>query len=261
MGRGETIKRNCELTMAFGLCVSIFFLPISGSFVEGFFVVMLIAHFVKRFVLLKDNLTVFPQRNKIDLFLESFKPQASPLNKALGAYVFAAFLSLVFSVDVALSFKGFMFKLLQGVYTYFIFVEAISTLRRLYIFLLTFLASVALVVVNGFVQYIRGYDFIHGYSWWDGRLVSSFKHSNDFGAYLIVVVMLLLSVAVYFVMAGKRERTIADQGNVLYKFLPYLSLVLGSGAIYCLGLTFSRGAWLGGAQFVGSVVIFLRLLT
>ena len=236
---------GCDYVMMIGVFLSIFFLPITGAVVEGAFVLMLLAHFVKRFFIFAENLALSRTTNKIKIFLQSFKPQASPLNKALGIYVLAAFLSVVFSVDIHLSIKGFVFKLLQGVYTYLIFVEVISTKRRLNIFNGIFLASIALIVVNGFVQHFRGYDFIHGYTWWDGRLVSSFKHSNDFGAYLIVVIMFLLGLTYHFLSAFLNGNLKTEKEALINKLFLCALVVLLFGAIYCLGLTFSRGAWLG----------------
>ncbi|MFH1644782.1 MAG: O-antigen ligase family protein, partial [Candidatus Omnitrophota bacterium] len=88
--------------------------------------------------------------------------------------------------------------------------------------------------LNGIVQYIIGVDMIRDRHIdpldYLHRISSSFKHSNDFGAYLIIV----LSVCC---------------GLFFSKLRPFkqriLLLVLGGVLSYCLIFTQSRGAWLG----------------
>ncbi|MFH1867659.1 MAG: O-antigen ligase family protein [Candidatus Omnitrophota bacterium] len=112
-------------------------------------------------------------------------------------------------------------------------------------FLLFALGFGFLICVNGIIQYTTGMDLIRQRTI-DSldclhRVSSSFKHSNDFGAYLIVVISVLLSL--FF----SKSRNIKER---------ILLIILISTAGWSLAATSSRGAWLG---FI-IAVLFLAMM-
>ncbi len=94
------------------------------------------------------------------------------------------------------------------------------------------IGAVVLVTSSGLFQYFTGEDFIRGRSLIAQdhlrRISSSFVHPNDFGAYLMVMASVLISL-------------ILSKKNTL-KTIALYSVPLGL-SIVCLVLTGSRGAW------------------
>ena len=101
-------------------------------------------------------------------------------------------------------------------------------------FLLFFIAVGFLISLNGIFQHFTGTDLIRHRTIdpLDSlhRIQSSFVHSNDFGAYLVVIISILMSL--FF--------------STLRRFKQRLLLLLVSlPMIWCLAATGSRGAWIG----------------
>jgi len=227
----EKLLRHCDQTMAFGFYGTIFFLPIAGAFVEGFFILILLTYLFKRgaaysFQTKEQNLSL---KQKTFLLLKAYKPVDSPINKVIGLYIFVAFLSVLFSQYPMLSIKGFVFKLLQGAFSYFLCVECINSKKRLRIFMTIFFLSMSVILTNGIYQQIVREGFIRHHPITDGRLTSSFKHANDFGGYLAVILPMLMIVTFSFTKS--------------IKFRLWTGILFLMGMV-CLGFTFSRSAWL-----------------
>ncbi len=236
MNRDKILKRFDQI-MVFSMCALIYFLPISTALIESWIGVAVFVLFIKRLFVFNFDLkdvasgqggVPLSQRGK--LFLKIFQPKPNFLNKSLGIYIFINFIVLFFSQYPAVSVKAFICKLIQGWGVYFVFLECMDTPKRLKAFLITFFASVLLVTVNGLVQYFNGRGFTRGFLLMAGRVSSSFKHSNDFAAYLIVTTLLLFNIV--------KEGAKSMKARMSCFLLFLLSMI-------CLGLTYSRGAWLG----------------
>lgn len=253
---------KCDRVMAFSFYALIFFLPISTALVETFASLALATYFVKRFFIFFSYLKAhsFQPNNgggwsKFLIFLESFKPVPSCINIPMGVYILACFMSSINSFYPPVSFKGFFFKLLQGTFLFFNFIESINTPKRLKIFLCTFFASVLLVTTNGIYQYFMREDFIYHHPFHDGRVTSSFRHANDFGGYLVF----LLPVLLCLLLVSKRKalshglKGDFDLFSRLWMRGVMALLFLFSG--FCLGMTFSRGAWVAVLAGLSIVVI------
>jgi putative inorganic carbon (HCO3(-)) transporter len=156
---------------------------------------------------------------------------------------------------------GFFFKVLQWTYLYFVFIEFMKEKKHLATFMTVFFISASIVLFNGFFQYFFGKDFIFWEKYTD-RLFSCFRQANDFGAYLVLVCPIILSVMLCKDFLSKMKK----QEKVILK--SFFSIVFLVG-YFCLGMTLSRGAWIGflaALIFLGGVtyyrqkqIIFLSL--
>jgi len=98
-----------------------------------------------------------------------------------------------------------------------------------------FVVGVAFFIsINGIIQRFIGFDLIRHNTLTPfdelHRISSSFKHSNDFGSYLIVMICILLSI--FF----SKSRSLRERVFIVIVSLPICGAFLA---------THSRGAWLG----------------
>jgi len=240
----------CDKVMAFSFYALIYFLPISIALSEIFTVLALIAFLLKRSAFFYRNLqekssggNSFSLWGKIKCFLISFKPVKNCLNWPITFLLFFNFISVLVSPDRSVSMNGFLGKVLQSAFLYFNFIECINTKKRLKIFLGVFLVSFTLICINGLYQSYVGHGFIHGHAF-AGRITSSWRSANDFGAYLLVVAPVLFCLS--FLTSSKIKGE--EQGDSNFAFLSSIKvrglfLILFILGIICLGLTYSRGAW------------------
>lgn len=258
----EKIINSCKKVEPFLFYGFIFFVPISIAISEVFASFTLFFFFVKRWtifitssrnILKEKSLTV--SRGAKELLLSFFrivKPEKSILSRPLGLFIFICGVSVLFSQYPVLSLQGFFFKVLQWTYLYFVFIEFMKEKKHLAVFIGVLCVSAGIVFANGIFQYFNGKDFIFGETYSD-RLFSSFRHPNDFGGYLVLICPAILALMLFPVFWD--VKTI--YGKLLQKVF---FIVLFLSGYFCLGMTFSRGAWLGflAAMFLGSVVFFYR---
>ena len=154
------------------------------------------------------------------------------INKALGIFIAANAISTIFSVNHALSLRGFFGKELKFIAIYFMIVEVINNKGRLRNVLMAIMASAVLIIADAGVQYMRGVDFISKNPMWNGvRLSASFTMPNGFAGWLIVIILLILGLLA-------ADKPVAKKSKALLLILALLLFV-------CLLLSYSRGAWLG----------------
>ena len=268
MNRGKEFIIWCDKAMAFSFYALIYFLPISIALSEIFTGLALLFYLLKRLVSFcvivgekaKEKSTLSFLHYFI-LFFRSFRPVDSYLNKPILILLSFSLISVFVSRYPMLSIKGFFGKVLQSAFLYFNFIECINSKKRLKKFFIVFLISATLISINGLYQYFMGKDFIHGHLIRNGRISSSFRADNDFAAYLVVVVPILLNFSLLNTINGiKKFSGIYVKKDV---FSPFLSGNPGKAWIFivfilsfiCLGLTFSRGAWVAFAlvMFIFSV--------
>ncbi len=253
MDNNEEIIRKCDLVMALSFYALAFFVPISIALVEIFAMLALIMFFVKRGILFARKLKTEKAASlmsNLGLFFRSFKPVPSALSWPIGIFILINFISVIFSQHHVLSLRGFFFKLLQGTYIYFTFLESITTKRQMRNFLAILLISAAIISLDGIVQCIRGTDFIYQQALMSGRATASFRHTNDFGAYLLIIIPLVLSFLLFWFPLGnffsKKKLEISSSSSEWSRriFKPFVFILSGL-SIFCLGFTYSRGAWIG----------------
>jgi len=221
----------------FAFCALIYFLPISTALVEIFSTIIISVFFFRRMLLV-----VCPDRTEA----HSIAIPKSFLNGPILVYLIINLLSVLFSQDFGLSVRGFVFKVFQGVVIYFSFIENFKSKKQLKIFLVIFLVSISLIVVNGTWQAFFSKGFIHGFGLTQGRVRSCFKHPNDFGAYLVTVIpwLLLLTLSWGGIVFNRAQELNAGKWKKVLGLAA--SMVLTTLAINVAGMTYSRGAWLAG---------------
>jgi len=251
MSKSEKFMAGCDKVMAFAFYALIYFLPISIALAEIFTNLALICFLLKRSTFFWINLKLQSAGGKvlfvekIKCFCRSFKPVENCLNKPIIFLLIFSLISVMFSQYRSLSFNGFLGKVLQSAFLYFNFIECINTRKRLKIFLGVFLVSYLLICINGLYQIFVGHGFIFGHIF-NGRISSSLRHANDFGAYLILIIPALFYLT-FLVGPPKQNEGVRSDESVLM-FPPQIRMLFGIVfliGLICLGLTYSRGAWVG----------------
>jgi len=129
------------------------------------------------------------------------------------------------------SFRGFL-KVFKYSLIFFAAIDYFNTKERVRRFLLFGLGVGFFIALNGIAQHIMGVDIIRqrAVNLRDSlyRISSSFRHSNDFGAYLVVITTIFMS------LIFSKTRPFKQRVLTLFAMLPL---------IWCLKATGSRGAW------------------
>lgn len=260
MSNQNIVARRCDKFMAFCFYALIYFLPISIALSETFINLALVTYFIKRIALFFSGVKSQEIKikgksffGKIGLFFTSLKPKSSWLSAPIALVLLSSIISILFSQYRGLSISGFFGKTLQNAFIFFTFVECINTKKRLKIFLITFFASCTLICINGLFQYFFGHGFIHGHAF-DGQISSCLRQANDFGSYLVIVTPVLFCLSV-FILNGIKEKISKEKSGFSFFSSLYVKIVIVVVfllALACLGLTYSRGAWL---SFVVSIVL------
>ena len=259
--KNEQFISWCDRAMAFSFYALIYFLPISIALSETFTGSALLFYLLKRGGIFYRDLKQKSSKG-IDLpiwkkgyeFLKAYKPVDNCLNRPITIFLLFNFISIFLSEHPNVSFEGFMGKSLQSAFLYFNFIECINSRKRLKIFLTILLVSCLLICANGFYQYFEGHGFIHG-CMYSGRMASSLRQANDFAAYLVVVIPILFGLFVTGVCKQKQidAQQLPDSFTTHFCKLKILTFIVFVLAVVCLGLTYSRGAWIG---FFLSLAVF-----
>lgn len=246
MSRLQDFAAWCDKALAFSCYALIYFLPISIALTETSSGLVIFFYLLKRGALFFHG----PRTGSFSgpLFISSFKPAGNCLNKPVAVFLIINFIAVITSQFPRVSIEGFVGKVLEGAFTYFAFVEGISTKKRIKVFLGVFAVSLLLICVNGLYQYFLGHDFIHGQIF-AGRVFSSFRAPNDFAAYLVVVASILLYL---FLFSGRESDGAATLSFFAMRGVRLILFALFALSFVCLILTYSRGAWVA---FVLSLLI------
>jgi len=220
----NNMKRLNAVTLL-SLCVMIFTLPFSKSLVEIFFIIALVSWVLRRALSYKPGVPL----------ITLFKPVSAPLNLPLCLFALLGFLSVLTSVSITLSLKGFFFKLLEGILIYFIIVETVNDRKKLNLVLVVMSLTILLLCADGIFQHRIGQDFIRHYPVCGHRIHASFSNPNGFGCWLAVMLPLVFSLGMI------------KHKNFPQKIIRFLIWGLICAAAFCLLMTYSRGAWMGAA--------------
>ena len=218
----ENLLKLCDWCIEISFYGLLFTVTFSISFVEIFSMVMMVSWGIKR-VIRRDLLSFDSWPVRI-LFL----------------YFLWAVLSCINTQYWNESFRGI---LKVGEYSLLFLVCYTETgrsrfaTRSFYVIA----ATTLITCINGIFQYFSGYDFIRHRTLisedYLHRISSSFVHPNDYGTFLVVVSVILLSVLI------SRSSTIKRKVFLL----PVIVISLLN-----LYLTDSRGSWLA---FVGAILV------
>ncbi len=219
--KAEIILDKCVEYLLYAM---IAFIPISISAIEISFSLALLAFLIKK--VLKPDFGFV--KNFTHLFLFLF----------FGFCALSLFNSEVYFTK---SLRALFFKWLQYIFIFIIVEDTLNTSKRLRNAIFILLGVSGLIGLSGIVQQFRGVDFLRQRVLVDGgRITATFQNQNSFAAYLVPVLLLVTSLAIF------------PQLKKQYKWILFF---LGSLLGICLILTFSRGAWLG--FFVGLVLMLL----
>ena len=234
----------------------IFFIPFSTA---GVVICLYLAVFVwviKRVTLGVGEYKIATSK-KLKKFFLCFRLSPNILNRPIYVLAIIHLVSCLLNSDVRLELQDVLGKLYSYLFVFFLVLEVIfqynpNSLDQVKIrkrvlnrILGVFLFSITLIVLDGWFQYITGRDFLRGYLN-TGRLQASFKSSNDFAAWIIIILpVLVFSSSVKFKRISQR----------LIRIIKIFCFILAISAIALLGNTFSRGAWIGSLISLGFVGI------
>ena len=221
--------RILDYIIEYSLYILVFFISISKAPLHIFSGIAFVAFVIKKII------------------RPDFKFLNSPLHYFLFAFVFFNCLSLINAGPylgkalIALFLKWFKYL---GVFLFF--EDTFINRKRIRNLLIIIFTSSLLVGIDGLFQKFSGFDFIR----YKGLIPvaqrvfgvsASFNHYNDFGAYLVVILSLIIALSI----SGRLK-------NINLLGLLVLEILLS----VCLALTFSRGAWFG---FVLALIFMLIL--
>jgi len=246
--------------MVFSFYALIYFLPISIALSEmftgialGFYIFKRSAVLIGRFKEKQAGGVASSWKDMVFTTIKAYKPVDSSLNKPILLLLIFSLISVFVSPFKMLSWSGFLGKVLQSAFLYFNFIECINTKKRLKTFVTVFFVSYLLICVNGIYQSIVGYGFIHGHVI-QARVLSSFRTANDFAAYLIIVIPILFDLTF---LTASRNCVLNEKGyaffSLNFKVQRTITFFLFAMGLLCLGLTFSRGAWVGFILAMGAM--------
>lgn len=212
------VEKFCNNAVIFCYCALIYFLPISIALVESFAAGVIFFYVVKKIASGK------------------LKPRGGLLSAAIAANILIVFISVFFSKFFAVSMYAFFAKFLEGCFLYYAFVECFERKKHIQFFMGAMAVSAVVICLSGLNQYFNPnhYDFVRGTLLEGGRMSSTFRNANDFGAYLIPVTALI--TAFFF--------TCAPSAGPWQKY-KFVLAVMAALPLICLGLTYSRSTWLG----------------
>ena len=215
-----------ENLIEYGFYGLIFFVPISNAFIESFAGFVFLGFIIKK-TMTKD--------------FASFKVDAEVFWLLLILFVFNT-LSLVNSGPfIFKSLSALFFKWAEYFLLFAIAIDHFRDRKLIKRFLYVFLVSIILVGLSALSQKLLGVEFFRGRSLVGVAVTGSFDNPNDFSAYLICCLPVLLSLSYW---KGKKN------------IIAIVSFVASGIAFVALLLTYSRGGWMG--FFFGLVIaIFL----
>jgi len=237
MMKGTFLGEKIDWTIRFFLYVLIFWLPYSSAVIEVCVIASLILWIIKRLITIKPGSTDLPG------LVDAFKPASSPINGAIGLFLYACLISIASSVFIEQSWHNFLTKTLEWFIVYFLVLEVFTKKRHIDIALGIFLITAGSTVLDSLVQfYITHKDIFFGHILQQGaRVTASFRTPNGLGSYLTILIPLLGAFCL------SREVT---------KLRRVGCAVLLALSIWSVILTFSRGSWVG----IGCGIIFLVVL-
>ena len=227
----EKIIKVCSILLEWCLYLIFFCIPFAKAGIEIFFLVAITAWIIKKLTSYKLQVTSYFT--------------ATGLNNILGWFVIINVLTIITSVNFILSIKGFLGKIVEYVMLYFIVVEVINNKKRMRNMLIVILISAVFMIMDSFVQYFSGYDFLRHYSKEGYYLKASFSSHNGFGGWLVVLIPLFLCLPFWTGLKTMYQRIGLG--------------IVGILLLICLFATYSRGAWLGLFLGLGFILFYSTL--
>lgn len=175
-----------------------------------------------------------------------FKFKFTPANFLILLFSIIIIISTIFSASPSGSFRDFVIHLVS-IGVVFMLIHSKKSKEEIYFLSGVFVLTATIVSIHGFYQFFAGVPM--GSGWLDvsqnpnieTRVFSTFENPNILAEYLIMV--LPISIAQFFI------------NN---KIIKKICFALASSIIFiCIGLTYSRGSWIGLAF---SILLFIVLI-
>lgn len=219
---GRTVRRIDNLIIL-SLCALIFGLPFSISIIEIAATVAIVLWIFKKIIITR-----------------SLRVEDTPLNVPTSVYFLFVLFSIYNSKFLMTSLIGFGFKSMEHFLLFVVIMDTVRTQRDIKKLVAAVLLSCCLIGVDGIWQYFQGHDFLRGYALPSlSRVTASFKFPNGFGAWLVTVLPICISLPLF----ANWRKPAKLWGGVL-------SLLV----LACLFLTFTRAAWL---SFLPAIVFIV----
>jgi O-antigen ligase len=258
LSKQEIIELRFNRIIIFFYCLLIISLPVSIALVESMAGFVIFFFVIKKTLIYAEQIKGQNLKLAFRMLMSCFYPKDQFLNKPIGLYFFSVLISVIFSQYLEISIIAFIAKLLEGYFLYYSFVDCIKTRQHLRICISIYVITVLILVLDGVFQYIFKVDFLRQLPISDNRVLATLRHANDFGAYIIIFIPLILGLLILpyqkegsFIQLCKEAKFGPD---LISKIVLFITLVL---MLVCLGLTFSRGSWVG---FWCSMIFFVLLL-
>ncbi|MEI8012254.1 MAG: O-antigen ligase family protein [Candidatus Omnitrophota bacterium] len=210
------------------LCALVFVLPVSTAGVEFFGYLAIFIFLVNR--------GIAARRQKMGVLI----PQALSPGIILPLVCFLGIcgLSILWSVNPRLSIRAFAGKSVGAALLFLTAAGTFTSRERIVRFAWVLLVSAFLVSIDGMWQLWQGHDLFKGELLSAGRVRAAMRHPNGLGAYLIFALLPALALTCW--------SWTRDARGIFSSFLGRACMVvLTVSLLAVLGLTFSRGAWIG----------------
>lgn len=216
MDRGKLIH-FCDKTIEICLYVLIFCLPFSRAIIEICATTAIVMWVIKRLLGYRTNglWRIFP---------------STYLNLPLFSFMLICIFSVIISSYFVLSLRAFIWKTAEYTLLFFIVIEVINDKRKIRNILITVLISAGIMGMDGGIQYFTHVELLRHRSLFKERVTGPFSSPNDFAAYLVVILPLILSLS-FSELKSRRLRWLLKLESALLMVL----LIIG----------ISRGAWIG----------------
>ena len=176
-----------------------------------------------------------------------FSLRRSPFDGLIAIFILISAASILVSPDRNFSFYNYYHLMGRYIFIYYLVINNVHSLEQIKRLVWTVLASAMVVTGYGFYQYFHGVD-ISAFQWVDGeqfpdlkvRVFSTLKNPNLLAGFLVMIMALACGL-------GCKAKEMKNRLLFLFLFILF-------GA--CLGLTYSRGAWIS----VGFVIALYGVL-
>mgnify|MGYP001618282420 CR=1 FL=1 len=208
------MKKRIDDLIILSLCALIFGLPFSISIVEISATVAIVLWIFKKIII-----------------EHSLKVEDTPLNAPISVYSLFVLISIFNSKFLITSLSGFGLKAMEQFLIFVIMIDVVKTRKYLKAVVTAILLSCALIGADGLWQYFTHHDFLRHYPIWSSfnRITASFKFPNGLGGWLITVIPLCISLAIF---------------NTKEKIFRISGLILSVVLLICLVMNFTKGAWI-----------------
>jgi|CXWL01.1.fsa_nt_gi putative inorganic carbon (HCO3(-)) transporter len=250
----DEIEKRFNGIIIFFYCLLILSLPISIALVESLAGFVIFFFCIKKIFLCVHAIKSKNSPGAAELIVSFLRPKDQFLNIVIGLYICMVFASVLLSQFRSESLVAFIAKLLEGYFLYFCFVDCVKTRNQIRLFISVFVGAVFVMAADGIVQYFVKVDFLRQLPLVDHRVSATLRHANDFGAYLIVFIPMVFGLLALSLRKG--SLMIKEWGIGNYFLSKAMLITTFALMLTCLGLTFSRGSWVG---FWFAMIVFVAV--